>query len=82
MVQANDPTGIGAASSQFKPQPGWPNQRPPTNGRRLSEWTPVNSVTYSRYNPPVLDPNWGGIAQNVAVAVAATLLSAGIMSAF
>lgn len=82
MQQANDPPGIGAASSQFKPQPGWPNQRPPLPGRRLSEWTPVNQVVRSRYDPPQEEICYSSVAQNIAVTVGSTLLAAGIMATF
>lgn len=82
MQQANDPPGIGAASSRFKPQPGFPNQRPPLSGRLLSEWTPINQVVYSRYDPPQEEICYSSVAQNIAINVASVLLAAGILATF
>lgn len=82
MQQANDPPGIGAASSRFKPQPGLPNQRPPMSGRRLSEWTPINQVVLSRYDPPQVQTNYPNVFQNIATNVAAALIVAGVLGTF
>lgn len=80
MKQCLDPPSVGNADSQYKPQQGARGQRTATHFRRHREWTPVSDMNYSRYNPPDLKINYGGILENLFVATAATLLATGLLS--
>jgi hypothetical protein len=80
MLQSLDPPSLGNADSQVKPQQGSRRQRPPTHFRRHHEWTPIDQMNYTRYNPPDLRINYSGILENLAIGTGSVLLATGIMS--